>query len=88
MIVNLDVFISAFSFAVDLLTIQDELHTALFLVGATFGILWYEIAVPFYLLAASLKLLHILYTHERYERCPVNSLNSIRFVVSASELVP
>ena len=68
MIVNLDIFVNAFFFAVDVLTIKNELHTAIFLVGATFGILWYEIVIPFYLFLASLKLLHILYAHQKYER--------------------
>jgi hypothetical protein len=58
LICSLDYINNGLLTLIDLITIKNELHTALFLLTSTLVIMHYEILIPF-----ALKMLSILYLH-------------------------
>ena len=61
---TLDHIVNAYNFMVHLVLFENTLHTALFLCITSFSIMWYEWAIPFAMVAAGLKVLHINYTNK------------------------
>ena len=84
---TLDHIVGAYNFIVHLVLFENTLHTALFLCIASFSIMWYEWAIPFAMVAAGLKVLHINYTNKQYTMPPPNVANNIAFIKTVSELV-
>ena len=66
LICNLELVTVPIYFVYHLVTIKNTLHTAIFLLSATFIILFYEKVLPLLMIFFAFKMLHILYTHEIY----------------------
>ena len=60
---TLDHIVNAYELILHLVLFENTLHTSLFLCIATFYIMWYEWAIPFGMIAAGLKILHVNYTN-------------------------
>ena len=80
LICSLDYINNSLFILIDLITIKNELHTALFLLSSTFLMIHYEILIPLAILGLALKMLSILYLHQKFEVQPPNTLKNIEFI--------
>ncbi len=84
---NIQLILTPFNFLVKLITIENTLHTTLFLLVATIMILFYEWCIPICLLFAAIKMLFILYNHETFTPAPPDVSKNIDFIRQISEFV-
>ena len=77
---SLDYVHDGLQLLLNLVTIKNWIHTGLFLSLSTLFIIHYEICIPLALFSASLKMLQILYKHEKFQVQPPNVKSNIEFI--------
>lgn len=84
---NLELLVTPGTFVVELITIKNRAHTAIFLLVMSILILWFETAFPLALICAAFKMMNILYQHESYTPILPDVKANIDFIRILSEVV-
>ena len=76
----LDPLVDVYEYVVLLVTLQDPLKSAVFLLVATFTILFMEIAVPMWFIAAALFIQYNAYCQRKYVPHSITYLRNANFI--------